>query len=295
MGISLKYAVRFLIDRARRGSAKQFRRPATATRYLNPKNRHSTWGPAFTLIELLVVVAIIAILAAILLPSLVSARTHARLTTCCNNLRQIYFGVAMYADDWNDAIPYDEVVASSGPSWQDRIGGFTTYNVAGNTMNYTVTGQAYLPYNAQQYHGSVWNCPLADSDIPRPHYFSSETWSAHYGLNRSLDSIWTDKGINAWTRGTLLHLGRQSPKMSLLSDSHIGVYNGMWYFVNSWNMNTSGSIYKPWPLDDSLNVIPGPVVGKAHGGLVSIAYCDGHVVLANSNVAATAANVAVVQ
>ena len=69
----------------------------------------------------------------------------------------------------------------------------------------------------------------------------------------------------------------------------------MWYFVNSWNMNTSGSIYKPWPLDDSLNVIPGPVVGKAHGGLVSIAYCDGHVVLANSNVAATAANVAVVQ
>jgi prepilin-type N-terminal cleavage/methylation domain-containing protein/prepilin-type processing-associated H-X9-DG protein len=52
----------------------------------------------FTVIELLVVVAIIAILAAILLPALSRAREAARRATCQNNLRQIYISMASHAD-----------------------------------------------------------------------------------------------------------------------------------------------------------------------------------------------------
>jgi prepilin-type N-terminal cleavage/methylation domain-containing protein len=59
----------------------------------------------FTLVELLVVIGIIAILAALLLPVLATAKERVKRTTCLNNLRQINLGVRMYADDSNDTSP----------------------------------------------------------------------------------------------------------------------------------------------------------------------------------------------
>ena len=59
----------------------------------------------FTLVELLVVISIIALLLAILMPSLQRAREQARSVVCLNNMRQYGLAVYFYADDHNGTLP----------------------------------------------------------------------------------------------------------------------------------------------------------------------------------------------
>lgn len=60
---------------------------------------------AFTLIELLVVMAIIAIIAAMLMPALQRAREAAQRTSCLNNIRDISNSLAMYTSEHNGQMP----------------------------------------------------------------------------------------------------------------------------------------------------------------------------------------------
>ncbi len=68
----------------------------------------------FTLIELLVVVSIIAMLIAMLLPSLKSARGQAKQVVCSTNIRGIGIGIWNYWTENNGRVPYIESPMTNG-------------------------------------------------------------------------------------------------------------------------------------------------------------------------------------
>ncbi len=72
---------------------------------------------AFTLIELLVVIALIAILAALLLPSLACAKAAGLRVKCMSNLHQIGLGLSLYTDDFGHYPLYHDLNSSTPPWW----------------------------------------------------------------------------------------------------------------------------------------------------------------------------------
>jgi prepilin-type N-terminal cleavage/methylation domain-containing protein len=102
----------------------------------------------FTLIELMIVIAVIAILAAILIPNFLHARAQSQTSTCEGNERQIASALEVYAVDHSGNYP------ASGPVDQNLFGG------AGNPyMNATVHDPATptMSYNYMAIPGPECN------------------------------------------------------------------------------------------------------------------------------------------
>lgn len=143
----------------------------------------------FTLMELLVVVAIIAILAALLLPAIAKAKNSTHVTACMNNLRQLQLAWTMYADD-NDGklVPNKYVIGNphtSRFSWVQGRLDFSPNNPA-NTSDAAFldpTLSAFSPYISNT---KVYRCPSDKSAVKINGTQQNRVRS--YGMNWALAS-----------------------------------------------------------------------------------------------------------
>jgi type II secretory pathway pseudopilin PulG len=125
----------------------------------------SSRATAFTLVELLVVIGIIAVMIAILLPSLIKAREDARRVVCLSHVRQLTQAAMIYVGDNGATLPEASSVnsAAEGPfSPRGRLAepwmpfGLEKYvlpSIGGALSKYLGTGE----------HGGeqLWRCPSA--------------------------------------------------------------------------------------------------------------------------------------
>lgn len=91
----------------------------------------------FTLIELMIVIAIIAILAAILVPNFIRARAQGQLTACKSNLKNIGTAMEMYSTDWSGKYP-SPITSSKAKLTPNYLKTIPTCPAAGkDTYNFT--------------------------------------------------------------------------------------------------------------------------------------------------------------
>lgn len=148
---------------------------------------HRTHSEGFTLVELLVVVAIVAVIAALLMPALANSKLKAQGLFCLKNLRQLQIAWSMYADEHQDTLP--GVIGGSTPGPGVWVSGWQDFSSSpDNTNTLYLTDPRFSQLAPYEMTASTFRCPADHSMVtiygrayPRVRSMSMNCWMNYVG------------------------------------------------------------------------------------------------------------------
>jgi prepilin-type N-terminal cleavage/methylation domain-containing protein/prepilin-type processing-associated H-X9-DG protein len=237
---------------------------------------------AFTLVELLVVIGIISVLISMLLPALSKVRQSAWRLSCQSQMKQVAYGMMMYANDNKGVLPLIYARSIYYPSVdayaeQDNwIWLIAPYLSVGPADQYNPSDAMVRLFTCPAYHPTAGNGPVG-SDVHVQRTYSLSFTSDNYFTTAAADRAYPYYGIS----GTKLARIKNAPQKAMVFElwytgpANIPLYSNS-TDVFSINYDILFPLLKPGTTSPYPEFNKAPhSTGGSYGA--NVAYCDGHV------------------
>ncbi len=234
-------------------------------------------GAGFTLIELLMVIAILALIIALLIPSLQNSRQHTKAVLCGSNIRQLVSGLFMYETD-HQTFPYGYHFRPTPPP--GGYPGYLQYDRIGWWWFNYITDYSRSDYDKDSI---IW-CPSRKVKNTK---LKNNVLCGNYGVNQSICKSSSGRNSHAEFVGTPLRSSdiRRPGETLLVVDSGYSMIN--WWHVTDVPPIAFGSTiedcaYVPGlEINKDKKLWPGQeqdaINGRHPNKTVNVGFADGHV------------------
>ena len=208
----------------------------------------------FTLIEVLVVIAIIAVLAALLLPTLANAKTKAQGIGCANNIKQLSLAWSMYADENEDLLVNNHGIQETLRTQQNWVNNVEDWlNSDGNTNLASLTGGKLAPFLAAS--TAVFKCPSDKSVAENGPRMRSMSMNSMVGAPGELTNRFNPQLVQFFRLADI----PQPVNIYVFLDEHPDTINDG-FFMNRWEEPRWGNL-----------------PASFHNGAANFSFADGHI------------------